>query len=272
MLQVSIDFRAEVDELHGFLQTLKAQDWERETGFMEWTPWDVVAHLHYFDLASMASLAGEEAFAAERKALIDGIVGGRQTMDLAHDRFATLDAAALLSEWHGTAHSLATSLGESEPKRRLPWFGPDMGVQMFTTARYMEVWAHGQEVYDLVGGTRTHTDRIKNIATIGVKTFGWTFVNRKQEPPGPPPYVRLVAPSGEIWEWNEPGDDSVRGSAVDFCHVVTQGRNIADTPLEVTGPVATQWMAIAQCFAGGPIDPPQPGTRGPSGATEGTNG
>jgi hypothetical protein len=31
----------------------------------------------------------------------------------------------------------------------------------------------------------------------------------------------------------------------------------------VTGPVATQWMSIAQCFAGGAVDPPAPGTRGP---------
>ncbi len=264
MLQVSVDLRDEVDELHGFLQTLKPEDWDRETGFMEWTPWDVVAHLHYFDLASMASLEGEEALAKERETLFTAVGQGRTSKQLARERFADLDVASLMSQWHSTAHALADALGQAEPKRRLPWFGPDMGVQMFTTARYMECWAHGQEVYDLVRASRTHTDRIKNIATIGVKTFGWTFVNRKEEIPGPPPYIRLVAPSGEVWEWNEPSEDEcVRGDAVDFCHVVTQGRNIADTPLEVRGPVATRWMSIAQCFAGGPIDPPKPGTRGP---------
>jgi len=135
---------------------------------------------------------------------------------------------------------------------------------MFTTARYMETWSHAQEVYDLVGATRTYTDRIKNVATIGMKTFGWTFANRGMEIPGPPPYVRLVAPSGEIWEWNEPSEtEYIRGDAADFCHVVTQGRNIADTKLAVTGPVATRWMSIAQCFAGGAVDPPKPGTRKP---------
>jgi len=263
VLQVSVDFRDEVDEFHGFLQTLKAEDWERETGFMRWTPWDVVAHLHYFDLVSMISLEGEEAFAPERKALFAAIAAGDSNKRRARERFAQLDPMALLSGWRNTAHALAAALGESDPKARLPWFGPDMGVQMFTTARYMETWAHAQEVYDLVGVTRTHTDRIKHVATIGMKTFGWTFVNRKLEVPGSPPYVRLVAPSGEIWEWNEPSDDeSIRGDAVDFCQVVTQGRNVADTALEVKGAVATQWMSIAQCFAGGPVDPPKPGTRG----------
>ncbi len=266
MLQVSEDLREEVDELHGFLQTLKPEDWERETGFMRWTPWDVVAHLHYYDRVSLAALEGEEAFASERETLMAAIGAGRTNKDLARERFGSLDAAGLLDAWRSTAHALCAALGRSDPKRRLPWFGPDMGVPMFTTARYMETWAHGQEVYDLLGASRTHSDRIKNIATIGMKTFGWTFVNRKLEIPGPAPHVRLVAPSGEVWEWNEPSETEwIRGDAVDFCHVVTQGRNVADTALEVSGPVATRWMSIAQCFAGGPVDPPKPGTRRPQG-------
>lgn len=265
MLQVSLDFRDEVDDFHAFLQTLKPADWDRETAFNEWTPWDVVAHLHYFDRVSQASLEGEEVFGPERKALFAAIGAGRSNKQLARERFGELDAAKLLGAWQQTAHGLADALGESDPKRRLPWFGPDMGVSMFTTARYMETWAHAQEVYDVVGAIRSHSDRIKHVATIGVKTFGWTFANRKLEIPGPPPYVRLVAPSGEIWEWHEPNErDCIRGDALNFCHVVTQGRNIADTPLVVRGSVAKQWMKIAQCFAGGPVDPPAPGKRGPN--------
>jgi len=223
----------------------------------------VVAHLHYFDLVSRVSLEGEDVFAPERKALFGAIAAGRTNKELARERFADLEAKALLDEWHATAHALAEALGRADPKVRLPWFGPDMGVPMFTTARYMETWAHAQEIYDLVGVSRAHTDRIKNIATLGMKTFGWTFVNRKMEIPGPPPFVRLTAPSGEIWQWNEPSEsECITGDAVDFCQVVTQGRNIADTALAVTGKIATQWMSIAQCFAGGPVDPPKPGTRG----------
>jgi len=264
VLQVAVDFRDEVDDLYAFLRTLEPHDWQRETGFMNWTPWDVVAHLHYFDRVSLAALGGEEAFAPERDALFSAIAKGRTNQELARERFGDLDAEALLDEWRSGARELAEALGSSDAKRRLPWFGPDMGVAMFTTARYMETWAHGQEVYDLVGVSRTHGDRIKHIATIGVKTYGWTFANRKLEVPGPPPHVRLVAPSGDIWEWNEPSDtDSVHGDAVDFCLVVTQARNVADTALEVRGPVATRWMSIAQCFAGAPVDPPRPGERGP---------
>jgi uncharacterized protein (TIGR03084 family) len=262
MLQESLDLCAEADELEAFLETLEPADWERETGFMTWTPWDVVAHLHFFDRVSLVALEGREAFATERDALMDNIKQGRTNKQIARERYGDLGPKQLLERWHESCHAMAKQLGEADPKARLPWYGPDMGVRMFTTARFMETWAHGQEIYDLMRVERRPTDRIKHIAAIGHRTFGWTFVNRGLEVPGDPPYVRLDAPSGAIWEFGEPSETSrVSGSALDFCQVVTQVRNIADTPLEVVGEVAAKWMAIAQCFAGGPADPPKPGQR-----------
>jgi len=262
MLQESIDLRAEADGLHAFLLTLDESDWSRPTQFQGWTPWDVVAHLHFFDEMSLAALAGEAAFAARRDSLLKSMGSGKSNAEIARAHYGPLAPGDLVERWITHCHAMAQQLGESDPKRRLPWFGPDMGVRMFTTARLMETWAHGQEIYDLKGVERAPTDRLKHIATIGVRTFGWTFVNRGEQPPGPPPYVRLTAPSGAIWEWNEPSEtERVEGDALDFCLVVAQSRNVADTALRVTGPVATRWMAIAQCFAGPPVDPPEPGQR-----------
>ncbi len=262
MLRESLDLCAEADELHAFLGTLREEDWERPTPFKDWTPWDVVAHLHFFDRVSLLALADPEGFAKARKALIQRIGEGVPLAVQAREDFGPLSPVELRARWHATCHDMARQLGASEPSRRLPWFGPDMNVRTFTIARFMETWAHGQDVYDLMRAPRTHGDRIRHIAALGVKTFGWTFANRGLEAPGPPPYVRLVAPSGAVWEWNEPCRTSaVEGAAVDFCQVVTQGRNVADTALRVTGEVAERWMAIAQCFAGGPADPPKPGER-----------
>ncbi len=262
MLQVCQDLLDEAEEFHAFLTTLDPADWGKSTGFMSWTPWDVVAHLHFFDEVSLVAVQGRDPFATRLAELMKQFSKGTTNQKMARDEYGPLEPAELLERWITTCRDLSKQLGDMDPKARLPWFGPDMGVQMFTTARYMETWAHAQEVYDLKGAARKHTDRIKNVATIGVKTFGWTFVNRKEEIPGPPPYVRLTAPSGEVWEWNEPSDvDYVRGDAVDFCHVVTQGRSIGDVSLDVKGPVATRWMEVAQCFAGGPVDPPKPGKR-----------
>lgn len=261
-LQVSQDLVAEMKAFGLFLETLDEKDWETPTLFMDWTPWDVVAHLHYFDRVSIRALEGHDHFRPYAEDLVKRMGQGESASVQTRIELGGLSSAELLSRWQATCEEMAVQLGQSDPKRRLPWFGPDMGVQMFTTARFMETWAHAQAVYDLKKAPREHFDRIQNIVAIGVRTFGWTFVNRKQEVPGPPPYVKLIAPSGALWEYGEPNqEERVEGAAVDFCLTVTQVRNVKDTALSVQGEVANAWMDIAQCFAGPPVDPPAPGYR-----------
>ena len=51
---------------------------------------------------------------------------------------------------------------------------------------------------------------------------------------GPAPYIELIGPNGAKWRFNEWSDQNyVKGDAAEFCHVVTQGRNIHDVGLEV---------------------------------------
>ena len=139
-----------------------------------------------------------------------------------------------------------------------------MSARSSITARLMETWSHSQALYDVLGQDRVDGDRIRAVAHLGAITYGWTFANRGEDPPGPPPLIRLTAPSGTAWEWNAetaPANEIVVGLATDFCQVVTQTRNIADVNLSVTGKAATAWMNQAQCFAGPPNDPPAPGSR-----------
>ena len=181
---------------------------------------------------------------------------------VAHLSGGAPSGSRLLARWQAQLDELCALLAAKPVDARLRWAGPDMGVRMFATARQMEVWAHGQEVFDALGLTRTPTDRLRSIAEIGVRTYGWTFANRAEAAPGPAPHVRLTAPSGAVWEWNPPSvDNAVSGPAADFCQVVTQVRNVADTALTVTGEPARRWMAVAQCFAGPPETPPAPGSR-----------
>jgi uncharacterized protein (TIGR03084 family) len=169
---------------------------------------------------------------------------------------------ALLHRWRDFYRDVSDRFLVADPKKRVKWAGPDMSALSSITARLMETWAHGQAVYDLLGKERGNTDRIKNIAILGINTFGWTFTNRGLAIPSDPPHVRLTAPSGTIWEWNPPSQENlVEGSAVEFCQVVTQVRSLANTKLKVIGATATSWMSIAQCFAGPPENPPAPGSR-----------
>ena len=262
MLQQVVDLREEGDELFVFLQTLQDSDWERNTPFKNWTVNDVVGHLHLSDWLAVTSAKDPDGFLKLTQDLAEAMMSGKDMRALAKERLGDKRGPELMQQWRDYLLEMCELLGNMEPEARLKWFGPDMGVRMFTTARQMETWAHAQDIYDLKQVERKHTDRIKNIAVIGVKTFGWTFVNRGLEVPADIPHVRLTAPSGATWEWNKPSEQNrIEGSAVEFCRVVTQGRNISDVNLTVVGEPAERWMAIAQCFAGGPENPPEPGER-----------
>jgi len=262
MLAEAADFQAEADELRGLLATLDDTDWRRATLFKAWTVNDIVQHLHESDLVAAASADGIEPFSRLRTELQALRESQGSRLEATRHHLGGLTGKRLLDRWYSQAVDLCSKLSTLPSTARLTWYGPDMGVRMFTTARQMETWAHGQAIYDLMGQVRQPTHRLRNIAEIGVRTYGWTFANRGLPIPGAAPYVRLAGPAGAIWEWNDPSPgNSVEGNALDFCQVVTQVRNIADTGLNVTLGPASDWMSVAQCFAGPPEEPPRRGTR-----------
>lgn len=262
MLDQALDFRDESDALFALLDKLGEADWSRATQFKQWTPNDVVAHLHMGNYAADLSLQGGDAFTSFARDMSRAARNGARRLDATHMWLGGSANRELMMRWRDYYLEMAERFAVAEPKRRVKWFGPDMSVLSSISARLMETWAHGQAIYDLCGQTRADSDRIKNIAIIGINTFGWTFANRGIEAPGIRPNVRLIAPSGALWEWPQADSgDLIEGVATEFCQVVAQTRNIADTSLKVIGPTATAWMGIAQCFAGPPENPPQAGSR-----------
>jgi uncharacterized protein (TIGR03084 family) len=263
MLQQLTDLRDEADELHALLATLRDGDWRRATLFKGWTVDDIVQHLHMGDAMGLASATDPAAFDALVADIRMRRDGGMSRLEETRQRLGGLSGPKLLARWRDVVSKLVEALAAKAPDARLKWVGPDMGVRMFATARQMEVWAHGQAIYDLLGLERPAPSlRLRNIAELGVRTFGWTFRNRGLAVPPRMPHVRLDHAFGAAWEWNgPPGDEAVTGDAVSFCQVVTQTRNVADTALAVSGDTARQWMQIAQCFAGPPEAPPAPGAR-----------
>jgi len=262
MLHQAIDFRDECDALYDILEPLSDEDWQREGQFKRWTINDIMAHLHYWNYGAVLSLTDEPAFLQLMADLGEIRKSGEDHRRFVDRRINHAKGKELLGLWREYYGEMAEAFMHEDPKKRVKWAGPDMSVRSSVTARLMETWSHAQAIYDMLGIERVDADRIKNVAVIGINTFGWTFVNRKMDIPGPMPHVKLTAPSGEVWEWGEPSEsERIGGLATEFCQVVTQVRNIADTSLSVTGPISTEWMALAQCFAGAPEQPPAPGTR-----------
>lgn len=266
MMQEAQDFKDESDTLAAVLADAGDDVFATITQFKNWTIEDVIGHLHIWNVAALMTLQDPESFQQFLRDMMGALKAGKSHVDA---QYAWLDQHAsgirgreLFDAYCNYYPRLAAAYGEADPEVRVAWAGPDMSTRSKIIARQMETWSHGQEIFDILGQERVDGDRIRNIAHLGVTTYGWTFRNRREEPPAPKPFVQLTAPSGAVWEWNDPQEDNlVRGSAVEFAQVVTQTRNIDDTALETVGDTACRWMEIAQCFAGGPETPPVKGTR-----------
>jgi len=266
MFQQVIDFRDESEALYGLLQPLKADQYLTQTQFKQWDFNDVIGHLHFWNRAADLSLADEAAFLAlfedVREAVMAEGLRPYERRWLAEHLDGSDTGPELLEAWRAFYLGMYERFGAADPRDRVQWAGPEMSVRSSITARQMETWAHGQAVYDSFGIERVDDDRIRNIVFLGVQTYGWAFSVRNIPKPGPMPYLRLSAPSGDVWEWGEENEDNmIEGSATAFCQAVTQVRHAADTDLQLHGDIAKQWMSIAQCFAGPQVDTPPPGSR-----------
>lgn len=257
MQAICDDLAAETDDLLRVLRPLSDDAWDLLTPADGWTVRDSVSHLAFFDETGRLAAADPDAFVASAKELMSLA----DPMDPSIGRGRSLSPAGVL-EWFETARSSMTETFRGlDAKARLPWYGPAMGALSFATARLMETWAHGQDVVDAVGATRVPTDRLRHVAHIGVRARPFSYATNGKAMPDGGVKVELVGPSGDTWAWNAELDDAntVRGTALDFCLVVVQRRHPLDTALVINGPLAEDWMGIAQAFAGGPGTGRQPG-------------
>ncbi|MFT3854963.1 MAG: TIGR03084 family metal-binding protein [Ilumatobacteraceae bacterium] len=250
------DLQAEQSALDDVMATLSDDAWEAATPSPGWTVADQIGHLTYFDGDAALAIEDVDAFVRSRDALVARAASESGDGGLTLRAYRAMTPSELFGAWRSNRARLAAAgakLGEGD---RVVWYGPSMSGKSFLTARLMECWAHGQDIVDTVGATRPSTDRLRHVAQLGYITRGWSYANRGETPPPGSVRLELVAPSGGVWTWGpDDADDTVRGTAFDFCLVVTQRRHLADTGLSC-GELGSHWLQRAQAFAGEPTDGP----------------
>ena len=250
MEQICRDLEQEQAALDGVVAGLSEDEWLQATPAEGWDVKDTIIHLIQADMAAHLAVVDGDRFQQAKRDMASGgfesIFGGR----------GQRSGQEVLAWWRDERAKMLAAFAARGPKDRIPWFGPDMSTLSFATARLMETWSHGQDVAETLGATLPATERLRHVAHIGVTTRGWSYVNRGQDMPAGEVRVELSAPSGTVWSWGPEGaDNRVSGPALDFCLVVTQRRHRDDTALVTEGPLAEEWMAIAQAFAGPPTLP-----------------
>lgn len=240
---LTTDLAAEVEAT---LEILQPDCWDVPTPADPWTIGHQIAHLAGFDEVATTALTQPRVFEWLRRGIVDvqglvDIVGMDQRSN-----------ADLASWWRSANAQFCQAAATGDPRRRVPWFGPDMSLPSMVTARLMETWAHGQDIRDALGVASSVSPRLRHVARLGALTVDFSFRNAGLEPPGEPIDIALIGPDGDTWTFGDStGSGTIRGTALDFCLVATRRRHVADTDLEVTGS-AVEWAEVAQSFAGPP--------------------
>ncbi|MDQ1747024.1 MAG: hypothetical protein QOD07_1287 [Frankiaceae bacterium] len=235
---------------HADLDALVAgRDLDAPSAAAGWTVGDCLGHLWFFDREATTALVDPAAFEAG----LQRVAADPDGYMAAHLDEARAIGTALPAHARATRAALLDALAAADPAAKVPWYGPPMSPASFATARLMEYWAHGQDIADGLGLTRTPSDRLRHVCHLGVRTRGFSFAVRGLAVPDGDVRVELTGPSGDAWTWGDAAaPDRVTGTALDFALVVTQRRLAGDTALAVEGESAREWMSVAQAFAGGP--------------------
>jgi uncharacterized protein (TIGR03084 family) len=244
------DLAAEGDRLEGIVSGLTEDGWRTPTPAVGWDVAAQVAHLAWTDEVAVFAANDKEKWDEVVMQAIGDPDGFADSAALAG---AAADPGDILRRWRTARWSLQETLRSFPAGQRLPWFGPPMSPTSMATARFMETWAHSLDVAEALGVPPAPSDRIRHVAHLGVRTRNFAFGVHGLEPPAEEFGVTLVSPSEEVWSWGpEDADQTVTGSAYDFCLLVTRRRHRADTDLVAFGADADRWLDIAQAFAGPP--------------------
>ncbi|MGV9415272.1 TIGR03084 family metal-binding protein [Nocardia sp. NPDC003693] len=244
------DFTAECGDLDALVADLDRVDWTQDTPAAGWTIAHQIGHLHWTDQVSVIAATDAERFGA---LVQEALPRALTFVDEAAEIAAEQPAADLLAAWRRDRAALVEALRVVPAGVKLPWFGPPMSAASMITARLMETWAHGQDVADALGITRTPTARLRNIAHLGVRTRNFAYITNNRAVPAEEFRIELTAPDGDTWAWGpEDAAQRLRGPALDFCLAVTQRRHLDDLALEIEGADVAEWLGLAQAFAGPP--------------------
>ena len=254
------DLLDEQRSLDDVVSVITDDQWHTPTPSPGWDVADQIGHLAYFDAAATLAINEPAAFAASIDTLVqNALEHGFDAATLSSYR--SMRATELLGSWRANRENLDQAAAGLDESTRVAWYGPSMSATSFLTARLMETWAHGTDIADALGVPLAASDRLRHIAKLGFITRKWSYSVRGEEPPPGRVRVELLGPSGSTWSWgDDDADETILGSAEDFCLVVTQRRHVDDTSLQA-GPLGRHWLERAQAFAGGPTEGPPPGGR-----------
>jgi uncharacterized protein (TIGR03084 family) len=240
------DLEAEQATIAAALAGITDDDWLRPTPSWSWDVRDTVSHLADTDDVAMDTMAGGPRALG---VVSSGCASSEDVTYLGVMRGRKLRGAEVLAWWQDSSARERAMLRALEPGRRVPW-GIGMSPPAFATARLMETWAHGLDVYAALGVEPVDTDRLAQVAWIATRALPYAYSVAGLPAPATPIRVELTLPSGATWE-NGPADaaNRISGPAGEYCRVFVQRLPLVKaTGLRAEGEAAVDALRVARAY------------------------
>jgi uncharacterized protein (TIGR03084 family) len=175
MDKICDDLEAETAALKAVVGELTEEQWRAPTVAEGWDSHETVLHLGAADLIAHLTLTDRPSFQTAMGKLSSG--------DASLNQLAGQDVSALsgreLWQWFLLGRqAMIDALRLLGPKDRIAWIGPEIGARSMATGRLMETWTHSHDLADTFGVAYPQTDRLRNIAHLGVVTRDFSYVNQ----------------------------------------------------------------------------------------------
>ena len=159
MAALLADLQAEFAELDMMIAPLSAEQYLTPTPAEGWCICDQVSHLAFFDEAALLAATDPQQFKIEAAQIM---ARGAGFPDAVAARYRATPGPELRDWFERARRELVAGFASVDPAARLPWYGPDMSAASSVTARLMETWAHGQDIADALGVSRSPTARLRH--------------------------------------------------------------------------------------------------------------
>lgn len=247
MREILEDLKEEQESLVELLGELTDSQWDLPSPAQGWTLRDCVSHIAHIDEVAVQILQGDLSPLEEAKRVLMGF------NEIGVKRGRSMSVAQILDWWQKAREEMLERLSGLDPKSRIPWFAMPMSAKAFATARLMETWAHGLDIFDSVGRSPKDTDRLRHVALLACLARPWAYQVNGLQPPSTALRVELILPSGKLWSHGpQDAPEWIRGSASEFCRVAVRRLHHKDTKLQAHGIEAQRFLEIAQTYAGLP--------------------
>jgi len=161
------------------------------------------------------------------------------------------DPAELLGAWRNARRATLAALRDLDGRDRVVWGAGPMSARSFAQARLMETWAHGLDCFAAVGAATVDTSRLRHVADLGYRALPYACGVAGEPVPADLGGLALDlwAPDGKRWGFGASAPTSlVRGTASDWCRLVTRRIALGATSLRGEGATAEVALRVARAY------------------------